>query len=135
MPTVRKVRFAAFAAAIALFILAQAVPAQVLSDETLPSGKKSDGCTLIPDGHIKPCCITHDREYYAGGTREERRQSDEKLYDCIKMKKGLHHKIFAPFIWLGVRIGGLPFLPTSFRWGFGTKEKATRKIAQPINQP
>ena len=101
--------------------------AQVGSYELLPSGKKSDGCTLIPDGHIKPCCLIHDQEYFRGGTRDERRESDKKLYSCIKKKNGLHHKIFAPFIWLAVRIGGIPFLKTSFRWGFGTNEKGYTK--------
>ena len=132
MPTLRNARRIACAAAIAVLMFAQTASAQGLSGETLPSGKKSDGCTLIPDGDIKPCCLVHDREYYYGGTRDERRDSDKKLYNCIKKKKGFHHKIFAPFIWLGVRIGGLPFLPTSFRWGFGTKEKgyANKRAAE-----
>jgi hypothetical protein len=127
MPTIPPVRRAVCAAAIAIFICFSAVPAQLSSDEILPSGRKSDGCTLIPDGDIRPCCIIHDQEYYRGGTRDERRDSDKKLYDCVRKKKGFAHKLFAPFIWLGVRIGGLPFLPTSFRWGFGTKEKGYAK--------
>lgn len=127
MPTLRKAQRAVCAAAIALLIFCQTASAQGLSDEILPSGKKSDGCTLIPDGDIKPCCLVHDREYFYGGTRGERRESDKKLYTCIKKKKGFHHRLFAPLIWLGVRIGGLPFLPTSFRWGFGTKEKGYAK--------
>jgi hypothetical protein len=117
----------AFAASLILILLSQLLVAQGVSDEVLPSGQKSDGCTLIPDTDIKPCCLVHDREYYFGGTRGERRESDKKFYDCVKKKKGFHHKIFAPFIWLGVRIGGLPFLPTSFRWGFGSKEKGYAK--------
>jgi hypothetical protein len=127
MPTNRSLRGAAFSAAIAIFICFSSVPAQLSSDEILPSGKLSDGCTLIPDGDIRPCCLIHDQEYYRGGTRVERRDSDNKLYDCIREKKGFRHKLFAPFIWLGVRIGGLPFFPTSFRWGFGTKEKGYAK--------
>jgi hypothetical protein len=127
MPTILSLRRAAFSAAIAILICISTIPAQSSSDEKLPSGRKSDGCTLIPDGDIRPCCLIHDQEYYWGGTRSERRDSDKKLYDCIKKKKGFEHKLFAPFIWLGVRIGGLPFLPTSFRWGFGTKEKGYSK--------
>ena len=127
MPLFRPFRRATSATVIALLIYSTAAFPQNLSDGILPSGKKSDGCTLIPDGHIKPCCLIHDREYYFGGTREERRDSDKKLFNCISRKKGFHHKIFAPFIWLGVRIGGLPFLPTDFRWGFGTKEKGYAK--------
>ena len=110
-------------------------PAQIGSDEILPNGKRSDGCTLIPDGHIKPCCLVHDQEYFRGGTRDERRESDKKLYECVKKKNGLHHKIFAPFIWLGVRVGGIPFLETSFRWGFGTNRKGyTEKRAAETEQ-
>lgn len=127
MPTNRSFRSAVFAALIAIFVCGSVSYSQLASNEILPSGKKSDGCTLIPDGDIKPCCLVHDREYYYGGTRDERRASDKKLFNCIKNKEGLEHKIFAPFIWLGVRIGGLPFLPTSFRWGFGTKEKGYAK--------
>lgn len=116
-----------FAVTFVLLILGAGVGAQPSDIEVLPNGEKSDGCTLIPDTHIKPCCLVHDQEYYRGGTRDERRESDKKLYNCVKKKKGLQHRIFAPFIWLGVRIGGLPFLPTRFRWGFGTNEKRYSK--------
>lgn len=110
-------------------------PAQIGSDEIFPNGRRSDGCTLIPDGHIKPCCLVHDQEYFRGGTRHERKISDKKLYDCVKTKKGFQHKIFAPFIWLGVRIGGIPFLPTRFRWGFGTKEQGYTKKSAAVTKP
>ena len=109
------------------FALSTNTFAQIGSNGILPNGKKSDGCTLIPDGHIKPCCLIHDQEYFRGGTRDQRRESDKKLFDCVKKKKGLQHRIVAPFIWLGVRIGGFPFLPTKFRWGFGTNEKRYAK--------
>ena len=112
---------------IAMFGPSFSGAAQIGSDEILPNGQISDGCTLIPDGHIKPCCLIHDQEYYRGGTREERRQSDDKLFNCVTKKKGFQHKVFAPFIWLGVRIGGIPFLPTTFRWGFGVNEKGYTK--------
>lgn len=112
-----------FAAVLILLSCALLASAQVSDGDVLPSGKKSDGCTLIPDGHLRSCCVSHDRDYYWGGTYEERRESDRRLYYCIVKKRGFQHKIFAPFIWLGVRIGGLPFLPTKFRWGFGRKAK------------
>ena len=109
--------------------------AQVGANETLPDGKKSDGCTLIPDGHIRPCCLIHDQDYFRGGTRSERREADKKLFDCVRETKGVQHRIFAPFVWLGVRVGGVPFLSTSFRWGFGTNEKGySRKAEETVDK-
>ncbi|MFL6468165.1 MAG: hypothetical protein ACJ72Z_09445 [Pyrinomonadaceae bacterium] len=128
MPTGKLVKTAAQFAAIAIILLigCSNARAQMSSDDVLPSGQKSDGCTLIADGDIRDCCIAHDKEYFQGGTRLERRASDKRLYECV-CKKGGWDKFFAPFIWLGVRIGGLPFLPTKFRWGFGTKVKGYAK--------
>ena len=116
-----KFRTALSLALLSLFLAfaAHAAKAQISDNEILPSGAKSDGCTLIPDGHIRDCCLRHDQEYFAGGTRKERRESDKRLYNCVRKKTGLAHKLVAPFIWLGVRIGGVPFLSTPFRWGFG----------------
>ena len=125
--------------ALLLFLLSAAVcysHAQVIGadDDLLPSGQKSDGCTLIPDGHIKKCCVEHDREYFFGGSDHERRVSDRKLFFCVAEKKGFHHKLFAPFIWLGVRIGGLPFLPTKFRWGFGKPYLKKKTKPEPASE-
>lgn len=92
-------------------------------DDRLPDGRKSDGCTLIGGDEFKACCVAHDRDYFYGGTVKERRASDKRLFECINGKKSFGAKLAAPFIWLGVRIGGLSFLPTSFRWGFGKKFK------------
>jgi hypothetical protein len=116
------------------FVSTQASHAQGI-DEILPSGAKSDGCTLIPDGHIRDCCLRHDQEYFVGGTRKERRESDKRLYNCVRKKKGFVHKLVAPFIWLGVRIGGVPFLSTPFRWGFGIPKKSKRSAAPPGPEP
>ena len=108
---------------ILILIPAPSSFAQISDSEILPSGDKSDGCTLIPDGHIRDCCLRHDQEYFLGGTRKERRDSDKRLFTCVAKKKGFVHKVVAPFIWLGVRIGGVPFLSTPFRWGFGLRKK------------
>ena len=133
MPTKKFVRNAVQIAAFALVLLVVGsfASAQTASDDILPSGKKSDGCTLIGDGNFRDCCVAHDKDFFRGGSRQERRDSDKRLYECV-CKKGTWNKLAAPFIWLGVRIGGLPFLPTSFRWGFGTKEKgyAKRRAAE-----
>lgn len=135
MPASKLFKTAAQVAAIAaILFIGGDISAQVASDDILPSGQKSDGCTLIADGNIRDCCVAHDKDYFYGGTRKQRRESDKRLYQCV-CKKGGWDKFAAPFIWLGVRIGGLPFLPTSFRWGFGTKEKGytkTRVADKPI---
>ncbi len=84
-----------------------------------PADFKGDGCTMFPDGDYADCCLAHDREYFRGGTAKERRTADKRLYQCVKAKKGWGHAVIAPIMWLGVRIGGVEFLPTPFRWGFG----------------
>jgi len=102
------------------------------ADDRLPNGKKSDGCTLIGGKEFRACCVAHDRDYFFGGTIKERRKSDKRLFECVVKKKSFAAKLAAPFIWLGVRIGGLPFLPTSFRWGFGKKSKTPEASEETI---
>lgn len=94
-----------------------------------PANFRSDGCTLFPDGNYRECCVSHDEDYYFGGSGKERRQSDKRLYKCVKAKRGWQNKIAAPLMWIGVSVGGVPFLPTPFRWGFGknVEKKAAKK--------
>lgn len=99
--------------------------AQTKSDvltKTIPADFKSDGCSLFPDGDYRNCCVEHDKAYYFGGSRRERRRADNQLYKCVAATKGFQHKIIAPMMWVGVRVGGVSFLPTPFRWGFGIKK-------------
>lgn len=82
----------------------------------------TDGCTLFPDGTGRDkdlwrhCCVEHDRRYWLGGTRAERRNADRELRDCVaeagEPKTG-------EMMRKGVRASGTPYLPTGFRWGFG----------------
>jgi len=82
----------------------------------------SDGCSFFPDGTLKQkklwlgCCVAHDYDYWQGGTALERAQSDEKLEQCVK-KVG--EPIIGRLMLRGVRVGGSPFFPTPFRWGYG----------------
>ena len=85
----------------------------------LPLGFKTDGCSMFPDGNYRDCCVAHDVDYYKGG--KGRRASDKRLYRCVKSKKGWQNKFIAPLMYIGVRVGGVSFLPTPFRWGFGRK--------------
>jgi hypothetical protein len=78
-----------------------------------------DGCTLFPDGNYRECCYRHDIDYFRGGTEAERRESDKRLYRCVRSKKGWQNEVAAPLMLFGVRVFGVSFLPTPFRWGFG----------------
>ena len=83
---------------------------------------KSDGCSCFPDGTSeqpdlwKRHCIEHDHAYWKGGTRQERKAADLKLRDGIQ---GEGNPVIARIAYAGVRIGGTPWLPTPWRWGFG----------------
>jgi len=82
----------------------------------------TDGCSMFPDGTRMQkrlwlnCCIEHDKAYWQGGTFLERVQADKRLRDCVT-------EAGAPFIaeimLEGVRVGGSPFWPTPYRWGYG----------------
>ena len=86
---------------------------------TEPRDFKSDGCSLFPDGNYRECCVQHDRKYFTGGSFKERRAADKQLYKCVRAKG--NGKFLASMIYIGVRVGGVHFLPTPFRWGFGNK--------------
>lgn len=111
--------------------------AQSVSDSTsktaivVPANFKSDGCSMFPDGGYRDCCVEHDKAYFNGGTRRQRRAADGLLFKCVAGQKGWWHRTFiAPMMWAGVRIGGVAFLPTSFRWGFGQKKSGKLSESQ-----
>lgn len=118
-------------------VLVFAVGSSVAIGQTLQQRKadapgfRSDGCSMFPDGCYRDCCEAHDLDYFFGGTRDERRESDKRLYQCVRKKKGWGHRLLAPLMWIGVRIGGIPFLPTPFRWGFGKDRKSKEKKPPP----
>jgi hypothetical protein len=89
-----------------------------------PPDFKGDGCTFFPDGDYADCCLAHDRDYYRGGTKAERKASDKRLAQCVR---GKGHKYLSRLMYIGVRIGGVAWLPTPFRWGFGQKKKKDDK--------
>jgi hypothetical protein len=91
---------------------------QTTSERELPADFKSDACSLFPDGNYAACCVEHDKAYYFGGSSKERKTADNMLYECVRKKR---NKFTARLMWFGVRIGGVSFLPTPFRWGFGNK--------------
>lgn len=82
----------------------------------------SDGCSAFPDGTFEQntlwlnCCIAHDKAYWQGGTYAERLASDQLLEQCVS---DIGEPEIAALMLAGVRVGGTPYLPTSFRWGYG----------------
>jgi hypothetical protein len=83
----------------------------------------SDGCSMFPDRskilHEDwcECCLEHDKAYWRGGTREERRAADHSFKECILEKT--NNKVLAELMYDGVRLGGSPYFPTWYRWGYG----------------
>ena len=83
---------------------------------------KSDGCSSFPDGTIEQnslwlgCCVEHDKAYWAGGTYEDRKIADKALKECVATAGEAQ---IAEIMLAGVRVGGSPYFPTRFRWGYG----------------
>jgi len=82
----------------------------------------SDGCSSFPDGTFEQkdlwlsCCRKHDYDYWKGGTYQARLDSDKALRICVA---DVGEPEIASLMLAGVRVGGTPFLPTTFRWGYG----------------
>lgn len=82
----------------------------------------SDGCSRFPDGTLqksdlwRSCCEAHDLAYWRGGTQEERAAADLELQRCVA---GTGQEKLADIMLIGVRLGGSPWWPTSYRWGYG----------------
>jgi hypothetical protein len=82
----------------------------------------TDGCSEFPDGTARhrtlwqQCCIAHDRRYWAGGTYDERAAADRELERCVA---AVGEPEVAALMLAGVRVGGSPYWPTRFRWGYG----------------
>ena len=83
---------------------------------------KSDGCSAFPDGSLQQkqlwlsCCTVHDFAYWKGGTYDERLSADQALKKCVEK---IGKPKVAALMLAGVRVGGTPYLPTTFRWGYG----------------
>lgn len=108
---------------------------------------------MSPDEVWKECCDDHDDDYEKGGSSLERLYSDLRLRKCIyetiidvgwpsnpKSWFGrFWYKHLSPHLsdhetasivsrlyYRGVRIGGVGWLPTRFRWGFGHRWPRTK---------
>lgn len=82
----------------------------------------SDGCSAFPEGTPAQkqlwlkCCTVHDFAYWQGGSYAQRERADEALRACVEQAG---EPEIALLMLAGVRVGGSPFLPTQFRWGYG----------------
>ena len=82
----------------------------------------TDGCSAFPNGTFEQselwltCCIQHDYDYWQGGTYQQRLLSDKALNRCVA---SVGQPEIAALMMAGVRVGGTPYLPTKFRWGYG----------------
>jgi hypothetical protein len=75
-----------------------------------------DGCSMAPDFNFIDCCDQHDARYWLGGSAAARALADQEFSQCVAAKD---HAVLAKLYYLGVRVGGTPYLPTPWRWGFG----------------
>ena len=91
-----------------------------VADELAPF--TTDGCSLFPNGNPQhkslwfQCCIQHDMAYWMGGTEQQRLDADLALEQCVNE---LGEPKIASIMLAGVRAGGTPYLPSSYRWGYG----------------
>jgi hypothetical protein len=105
----------------------------------------TDGCSVFPEGTPEQqslwaeCCISHDLAYWKGGTYDERLAADRELESCVTK---LGEPEIAKLMLAGVRVGGSPYFPTSYRWGYGwpyqrgyqaLKENELEQVARQIN--
>ncbi len=83
---------------------------------------RSDGCSSFPDGTIQQntlwlrCCYQHDLSYWQGGTKLQRMVADYDLQQCVN---AVGEPTIAKLMLAGVRVGGSPYFPTTYRWGYG----------------
>jgi hypothetical protein len=104
------------------FVLTQRAAAQCLlfgqNDRVQPIRSfTTDGCSMFPDTESnQPCCIEHDIAYWCGGSAEARRKADAEFGRCVSENS---NDLMGFVMEKGVRIGGHPFFPTPYRWGYG----------------
>ena len=76
----------------------------------------TDGCSMFPDGSWGECCVEHDVAYWCGGSAQARQAADLRLQACVA-ERG--YPRMSSFVYMGVRAGGHPWWPFSWRWGYG----------------
>ncbi len=83
----------------------------------------TDYCTGYPEGTLaqpglwSKCCVEHDLYLWAGGSKNDRKQTDQRLRKCVAATGASLH---SQLIYLGVRLGS--YSPLKFKgkdWGNG----------------
>ena len=99
-----------------------------ISSDPPPKPFKSDGCSCWPDVwrdkkdkkvSLYSACLKHDLQYWSGRKGEDmlRFIADVRLMVDVAM---ITRRIkLAITMFLGVRTGGVNWVPSPFRWGFG----------------
>lgn len=89
---------------------------------------KTDGCSMVPNGHIFQskiwlhCCYIHDIWYWAGGNQKWKEQSDLELSQCVEQSSGI--KGIGKVFYQGVNHGGKPSaMPWSWKYGYPIKDR------------
>lgn len=105
--------------ALALICLLSIAP-PVMADTLKPFA--TDGCSMWIDGPPgspnlwRHCCVAHDLAYWVGGTEEQRQHADETMKLCIQTAQ---QPMIATHTYNSVRMGGGPYWPSTYRWGYG----------------
>jgi hypothetical protein len=113
---------ATFGAKAAYLVVLLLLPMLAVAADTLRPFT-SDGCSLFPEGTVADrnlwceCCLAHDMAYWQGGTEAQKKQADSRFRSCILEKSGSEE--LAQAMYLGVTVGGSPYFPTWYRWGYG----------------
>jgi hypothetical protein len=103
--------------------------ARALREHPPPKSFASDGASGIPDtvpdpgNELRPVnlygpAFLHDIPYYVGGTAEDRFVADA-MFACRAIRMSGASAVLAGILFRGVRCGGVEWLPTTWRWGFG----------------
>ena len=78
----------------------------------------------------RQCCVVHDRAYYYGGSKEEKNTADIKLKECVTKEVGNENLglVLGVLMKDAVWIGGVPYFPTTYRWGYGEDFRGTENL-------
>lgn len=61
-------------------------------------------------------CVAHDMDYHKGGAKEDRLRADRTLAACVALRGW---PIMGALMYYAVRVGGHPWMPLPWRWGYG----------------
>lgn len=89
----------------------------------------SNGCSGFREGKFFGCCFVHDFAFWSGGTRDERRQADRALRQClIDVTHGnLYDRIVADIGYLLMVMERVPGEVIPDGWGRGWPNTERRK--------